>query len=304
MPQPQNDRDRAVAWLLGVAAGCALLVLAVHYVFVATARGQLVDSAALQGAQIGRQHIIEPVQRVLDVVSVGSLAAAAVVAGAVALLRRRVVLAGVAVMTVVASNVSTQVLKQLLLERPDLGLTTQGLTENTLPSGHTTVAMSVAAAAVLVAPSRMRAAVALVAASYGAATGVATLSAGYHRPSDAIAAALVVGAWAAGLAGLAVVVAPDVDPGQVPGRGTAHPYVATLLGGTAAALLLFGAVATYVTARSLPGSLDRPHLLVAYAGGAALIAGTAFAVVAALVVVVHRVAPPLPQRTPLARRTA
>jgi len=305
MAEPQIDRDRAAAWLLGVAAGCALLVLVVHYVFVATARGQLVDSAALQGAQIGRQHIIGSVQRVLDVVSVGALAAAAILAGAVALLRRRVLLAGVAVVTVVGSNLTTQLLKHLLFQRPDLGLATQGVSENTLPSGHTTVAMSVAAAAVLVAPPRLRAVVALVAAGYGAATGVATLSAGYHRPSDAIAAALVVGAWSAGLAALGIVIAPqdEAPTDHASDEAAGHPYVASLLGGAAAVLLLVGALATYVTARSLPGTLERAHLLLAYAGGAALIAGSAFAVVAALVVVVHRIAPPLPQRTLLASGT-
>ena len=305
MVEPHSDRDPAATWLLVVAAGCALLVLVVHYVFVATTRGQLVDSAALQGAQIGRQHIIGSVQRVLDVVSVGALAAAAILAGAVALLRRRVLLAGVAVVTVVGSNLTTQLLKHLLFQRPDLGLATQGVSENTLPSGHTTVAMSVAAAAVLVAPPRLRAVVALVAAGYGAATGVATLSAGYHRPSDAIAAALVVGAWSAGLAALAIVIAPqdEAPTDHASDEAAGHPYVASLLGGAAAVLLLVGALATYVTARSLPGTLERAHLLLAYAGGAALIAGTAFAVVAALVVVVHRIAPPLPQRTLLASGT-
>ena len=296
----EQDRQRAALWLLLVAGGCALLVLAVDHVFVLTARGQLADSAALEGAQIGRGRIIEPVHQVLDVVSVGALATAGLVAGGVALLRRRVALALVAVTTVVGSNLTTQLLKHVVLQRPDLGVTTLGMTGNTLPSGHTTVAMSVAAAALLVAPARSRGVVAVLAAAYGAATGVATLSAGYHRPSDAVAAALVVGAWAAGLGALVVVAQPppaadDPEPDEHEvGRG--HPVVATLLGGAAVTLLGVGATATYLTARSLPADLDRAGLLLAYGGGAAMIAGTAVAVVAALVVVVHRIAPPLPAR--------
>ena len=296
----EQDRQRAALWLLLVAGGCALLVLAVDHVFVLTARGQLADSAALEGAQIGRGRIIEPVHQVLDVVSVGALAAAGLVAGGVALLRRRVALALVAVTTVVGSNLTTQLLKHVVLQRPDLGVTTLGMTGNTLPSGHTTVAMSVAAAALLVAPARSRGVVAVLAAAYGAATGVATLSAGYHRPSDAVAAALVVGAWAAGLGALVVVAQPppaadDPEPDEHEvGRG--HPVVATLLGGAAVTLLGVGATATYLTARSLPADLDRAGLLLAYGGGAAMIAGTAVAVVAALVVVAHRIAPPLPAR--------
>ena len=296
----EQDRQRAALWLLLVAAGCALLVLAVDHVFVLTVRGKLVDSAGLEGAKIGRSRIIEPVHTVLDVVSVGSLAAAGLVAGGVALLRRRLALALVAVGTLVGSNVTTQLLKYTVLQRPDLGIATQGMTSNTLPSGHTTVAMSVAAAALLVAPARLRGTVAVVGAAYGAATGVATLSAGYHRPSDAVAAALVVGAWAAGLGAVVVVAQPPPAPGlpepdeHESRRG--HPVVGTLLGGVAVTLLAVGGVATYLTAGALPGVLDRAGLLLAYGGGAALIAGTAVAVVAALVVVVHRIAPPLPVR--------
>lgn len=296
----EQDRQRAALWLLLVAAGCALLVLAVDHVFVLTVRGQLVDSAGLEGAKIGRSRIIEPVHTVLDIVSVGALAAAGLVAGGVALLRRRLALALVAVGTLVGSNVTTQLLKYTVLQRPDLGIATLGMTGNTLPSGHTTVAMSVAAAALLVAPARLRGTVAVVGAAYGAATGVATLSAGYHRPSDAVAAALVVGAWAAGLGAIVVVAQPPPAPDQPEPderesrRG--HPVVGTLLGGAAATLLAVGGVATYLTAGALPGALDRAGLLLAYGGGAALIAGTAVAVVAALVVVVHRIAPPLSAR--------
>lgn len=286
-------RTQAAVWLLLVAAGCALLLLAVDHVFVQTARGQLVDSAALQGAHIGRSRIIEPVDQVLDVVSVGSLAVAGLLAGAVALLRRRLLLAAVAVGVVVASNVTTQLLKYEVLQRPDLGLHVEGVSSNTLPSGHTTVAMSVGAAFVLVAPARTRALVAVLAAGYGAATGVATLSAGHHRPSDAIAGCLVVGAWAAGAAALTVLVVPIRGP--VPGLGSGHQVVAGILAAGAAGLLAVGAVATYLTARALPADLDRAQLLVAYGGGAAMIAGTALAVVASLMVVINQIVPPLPQ---------
>lgn len=285
-------RTQAATWLLLVAAGCAVLVLAVHEVFVQTSRGQLVDSAALEGAVIGRGRIIEPVRQVLEVVSVGSLAAAGLLAGAVALLRRRFLLAAVAVGVVVGSNVTTQVLKYQVLQRPDLGLSVEGMSGNTLPSGHTTVAMSVGAAFVLVAPSRLRALVAVLAAGYGATTGVATLSAGHHRPSDAIAACLVVGAWAAGLAALTVLVVPTREP--VPGLSSGHQLVAGVLAAGAAGLLVVGAVATFGTARLLPADLDRAQLLVAYGGGAAMIAGTALAVVASLMVVINQIVPPLP----------
>ena len=292
-----RDQTLVAAWLIGVAGLCALLVLALHQIFVMTPRGQLVDSAALQGAQIGRQRIIDPVRQILDVVSVGSLAAAGLLAGAVALLRKRWLLAAVVLVTVVGSNVTTQLLKYQLFTRPDFGFATQGASYNTLPSGHTTVAMSVAVAAVLVSPARLRGVVSVAAATYAAATGVATLSAGYHRPSDAVAACLVVGAWAAALCALIVLV--SAPPTAEPSMGNrSYPYVALLLGGAGAVLLAAGGLGTYVTAKAVPVDGDRARLLLAYGAGGALIAGTALAVLAALLVVVHRVVPPLPERLP------
>src|SRR5690606_26410422 len=143
---------------------------------------------------------------------------------------------------------------------------------------------------VLVLPAQLRGVAALAGAGYAALAGVATLSAGWHRPSDAVAALLIVGAWAA-LAGLVLVVASrreHTDP--------ARPHTFTVLVRVLAALvLLAGAVlAMLVTDRSIgtAGELvGRGRLLVAYAGGAAGIAGTASLVMALVLATVHLVVP-------------
>jgi hypothetical protein len=278
----------AAAWLVvvGLAQGAALV--ATYVVFVRTRRGQLVDAAALDGNSIGRSHVIDLVDTVLGVVSVASLAGVTLVIAFIALARRRVWLAVGAVSLIAVANVVTQLLKTALLTRPELAPGTVSATQNTLPSGHTTVAMSVAVALTLVVPSRLRGATAVLGAAYGALTGVATLSAGWHRPSDAVAACLVVGSCAAvvGLALLAV---------RGPGRpAVPHAFATALLLLAAVAALAGGALAFYLTAKSLAdpaalATLGRRRRFLAYAGGAATITGTAAAVMAVVLVTVHRV---------------
>ena len=98
------------------------------------------------------------------------------------------------------------------LDRPYLGVDPQRIEAgNSLPSGHTTVAASVAVALVFVLPPRARGFAAVVGAGYTALVGVATMSAGWHRPSDSVAALLVVGGWAAA-AGLALMIAARLAP--------------------------------------------------------------------------------------------
>src|SRR5690606_32054592 len=160
------------------------------------------------GARIGFSHIEGIVHAVLGVVSVASVLLAILLVGVVALLRRRFVLAAAVTVMIVGANVTTQLLKRFVLDRPDVASSVPdaaGGLHNTLPGGHTTVALSVAIAVVLVVPARLRGLVALAAAAYGALTGVATLSAQWHRPSDVVAAGLVVGAWAAAVGAVTIV---------------------------------------------------------------------------------------------------
>jgi membrane-associated phospholipid phosphatase len=64
------------------------------------------------------------------------------------------------------------------------------------PSGHATVAMSVALAALVAAPAVLRPVLSALGALYATGVGLAVLLTGWHRPSDTIAAFLVAGAWA------------------------------------------------------------------------------------------------------------
>ena len=128
----------------------------------------------------------------------------------------------------------------------------------------------------LVVPRRLRPTAALLGAAYTAATGISTLVGRWHRPSDVVAAVLVVLAWA-GAAHAIGRRAAVVPPG---GRSRASNVVAgTLLLGA----LGTSAVAALALQRSL-ASLDDPagdgltsraELLTAYGGGALGVAAVA-----------------------------
>ncbi len=148
-----------------------------------------------------------------------------------------------------------------------------------------------AVALILVLPRQVRVAGAFLGVGYAAAAGVATLSAGWHRPSDAIAAYLLVGAWAAA-AGLVLLFFQREQAVVEP--GDAHRLAAAVLGaGGAAALLGSGLALSWLVDHSTTAveELGRRPLFIGYAGSAAGIVGT-IAVVAALVLaVVHRLVP-------------
>src|SRR5690606_24210100 len=189
----------AVASRTGIALGVLTAVLAgagvwfTWRVFVATAEGQRVDQAAMDGAQFGRTRLWQIAEPVLEVVSIPALGLVPVAAMTPAGPRRRWMLALQIAVLVVGANLSTQLLKYLVLDRPDLGVTYH--LPNALPSGHTTAAASVAVAAILVVPPRVRPYATVVGAAYAGLTGVSTLIGQWHRPSDVVAGLLVVLAW-------------------------------------------------------------------------------------------------------------
>ena len=96
----------------------------------------------------------------------------------------------------IGANLTTQVLKHVRL-RPTRARRATASYGNTLPSGHTTAAASVSAALLLVVPPRVRPWAAVLGAGYTTATGISTLIGQWHRPSDVVAAVLVVLAWTA-----------------------------------------------------------------------------------------------------------
>ncbi len=286
----QQGRGQLLGWLVVAAIGQLVGFEVIRRWFVETERGQMLDTAALSGNSIG-WHRIEPlVQTVLGAMTALAvlLSIAAVV---VALVRRRFLLAGVVTLLIVGANITTQVIK-LGLHRPDLGVDLARVSAgNSLPSGHTTVAASVAVALVLVLPAWARGATAVAGAVATALVGVSTLSADWHRPSDVVAALLIVGLWAT-LGGIILVLGES--PENAPPAGPPHRAALALLAGVGGLLLVVALAALALTDRAVAevGELSaRRELFVAYAGGAAGITSAACLVMAMVLTTVHRVVP-------------
>lgn len=246
---PASDRVAAarvvprVVALVTFAAFAVALAQTVR-IFLGTAAGQRFDELALRGSEHGSGTLWQVAEPVLNVVSVAFIVVAVVVVLVIAALRRAWGLGLQVAVLVAGANITTQILKRDLLERAELDVLTQR-PGNSLPSGHTTVAASVAIALLLVAPRRMRPYVALLGAAWTAATGVSTLVGQWHRPSDVLAALLVVGAWT----GLVVAFTPRSAVDRTTGGTISTTAAVVLLGlgavlGTAYVALTIGAGVT------------------------------------------------------------
>jgi membrane-associated phospholipid phosphatase len=280
-----------VLWLSALAAAEVVAFVAIWRFFVQSRHGQLLETVALTGNTIGQARVSDIVDTVLNTMSVLSLAIAMAVVAFIALIRRRVAVAFGVIILIVGANVTTQLLKRIIT-RPELGVDLErAAAGNSLPSGHTTIAASVAVALILVLPARLRGTGAVLGALFTALAGVATLSAGWHRPSDAVAAVLVVGGWACAVA--LFIVAAQRDHGSVrygPSSRLVVPLLA--LGGLALLGLCWVAFQFVEPVLSTPvEELSRYRLFAGYAGGAAGIAGAVGLVLATVLATVHRVVP-------------
>ncbi|CAM5788414.1 Phosphatidic acid phosphatase type 2/haloperoxidase domain-containing protein OS=Cellulomonas persica OX=76861 GN=CPE01_21690 PE=4 SV=1 [Cellulomonas persica] len=274
-----------VTWCLVVAVACMAGVLALWGVFVRTENGQQVDAAAVEGAAYGQTELWRVAERVLDVVSVGAVAVVLLVAIGIAVLRRRWELAVQVAVVMGGANLTTQALKYGVLSRPEHGIPI-GSQANSLPSGHTTAATSIAVVLLLVVPARMRPLVATVGAAYAAATGVSTLVGQWHRPSDVVAAVLVVLGWTAATCAITALwparLAEDALDGPPPTPRTLRGALVVLVAVGAAAAVV-AAVALSRTFAAVPSVGTREELLTAYAGGVAgTVAACAWAFATAL----------------------
>lgn len=291
VPVGAKERAWTAVWLVLLAVVQVAAFLALWRFALHTEYGQWLDTVALTGNRIGQDRIEEPVSRVLNAMSVVSLLVATAVIGFIAVIRGRFALAIMATVLIGGANISTQLLKYGLA-RPDFGVDPERAgVGNSLPSGHTAVAASVAVALVLVLPRKVRALGAVLATGYAAAAGVATLSAGWHRPSDAVAAFLVVGVWAA-LAGLLLLLAQR-EQAQVE-SADAHRVAASVLGVGGLLLLVAAAVAMRWLGElphDPPDELARRPLFIGYAGSAVGIVGAIAVVMALVLATVHRLVP-------------
>jgi len=89
------------------------------------------------------------------------------------------------------------------------------------PSGHATAAMSLAIAAILIAPPRHRRLAGALAAAYAAAIGVGLVAVDSHTPSDILGGYLLAAAWGVAMVAVAPSGGAGLAPGAAPVAGAA-----------------------------------------------------------------------------------
>lgn len=183
-------------WPVVAAAGFVVAAL-VYVLAVLTRAGQTIENAALRGADQDNVSETDAAWQALGQITVYSLAAAVVAVALVGVLRRRWDLAVAAVGVIVAGQAVVQVLKRFVLPRPALVEVTGDYAHNSLPSGHTTIAMTVLFAAVIVVPYRWRGVLLFFVLPWAVGIGQYTLTAKWHRLSDTLAADAIALALAA-----------------------------------------------------------------------------------------------------------
>ena len=178
---------------VGTLAGAAVLGLAATaYVALRTPQGLRLDRAAADAVS-SPAVVLHRLYDGLSLVSVGSVGLCLMVCVTLAVMRRRLDLAVGTLVVIAGANLTTQILKYDLFPPLDLGRGPIGR----LPSGHTTVALSIALAAVIVAPSAWRSTVAIGVSATATLVGVALVLGRFHQPAEVIAAVFVCVGWAA-----------------------------------------------------------------------------------------------------------
>lgn len=271
----RGARIGAVLIALISAAGVWL----VWRVMVGTWSGQRTEEAAFEGADRFQDAFAGLADPVLELGGLRWLIAGALVAAGTALIRRRPFVAVQVAVLIVGANITTQVVKAEILYRPDF-LVGWNSGVNTLPSGHTTVAASVWAGLLLAVPRGLRPLVALGGAAATSAMAVATVVDRWHRPSDVVAAVLVVLAWGAMVCALTPRSARDRSTES--GRGfTVTVAVLLGVGALVTAVVAVPAIATVAGFGPLPTS----GMMTAYAGAVLAVLSASLATTAILLVV-------------------
>jgi len=269
--------------LAAAALAVAALVL-LYVVAVGTSEGIALDANSVVALDpVAAPRVYEATQSLLDTVSVVSIALFGAAVAAVALLRRRAELALGALALIAAANVTTQLLKPALGRVDPTGGDIQRLLPGAFPSGHTTVAASLAAALVLVSPGGLRVLAAALGAAYAAGVGVATVLLGWHYPSDVAGGYLVVAFWA-----FLVVAVVRFRPtlrrpaAMEPALRKAAAWV------LAAAFLLVLCVGVGIALARAPELIATVRGRTTFFASAALLTGLAFAVLVALAAALDR----------------
>ncbi|KRE26799.1 PA-phosphatase [Mycobacterium sp. Soil538] len=235
---------RATRQWTGVMIGAVLFGAAVYLLADQTSTGQRLEEAALRGANQVDPEVRRVAMHALHTITVTSQLAATALVAVVGLLRRQVWLAVAGVGVILGGQAVTQLLKHHVLSRPDLLAAHNTIVENTVPSGHTTAAMCLLFATLIVVPFRFRGVAMFFTLLWAVGIGAYTVIVQVHRLSDTLVAdavALVVACTAARVLAWTGRIRAVVSPR--PQRYLLRTVFIVIVGLIGAASLVLGAVA-------------------------------------------------------------
>lgn len=180
-----GGRAASRRWLR-LAVGSFIFFWMVYAGFVWTRVGQTFENSALQGAKLDPSNILSVADEQLRVISVVSLALATLAVSTIGYVRAGWRLAAGGAGVVVISLGVAEVLKRYVLPRPNLVDAAEGISHNSFPSGHTTIAMSLLVAMIIVVPKRWRTLALLLTLMWATGIGALTVAADWHRLSDTL----------------------------------------------------------------------------------------------------------------------
>ncbi|MDX6692138.1 MAG: hypothetical protein QOG15_3595 [Solirubrobacteraceae bacterium] len=264
--------------LLALAVATATGALVVWLGAFASATGQRLDTSALSAFAIADNPPWHPsITGVAELAGLIPVLVGAVALIAIALWRRRWMMAAVIPVILLSANLVTQLLKPGLAharfvemagwERPYPA---------SWPSGHATAAMSLALCLVLVVGPRVRPFAAVVGAGYAVSVGYSLIAMGWHLPSDVLGGFLIAATFTLlGAAALSLLEARQPVTANRPGRASRVPTTVDgplLLGvfGATAVAVLGGLVALAHHPRASSFATEHPSALLAAAGVGAL----------------------------------
>jgi len=243
---PHDDRRvvRARLRWLAIALAALLAATVVYLLAVRTGLGQALENAALRGVDQVDPEVHRVAREQFHTITVTSQVAAALIVGLIGVLRRQLWLAVAGMAVIFGGQAVTQVLKYHLLTRPELVSGHGGHVENTLPSGHTTAAMSLLFAVLIVMPYRFRGVAMFFALTWAVGIGAYTVIIGAHRLSDTLAAdavALIVACAASYLLARTGRIRAVVSPGAA--RYTLRTVFVSVVGLVGAVSVVLGLIA-------------------------------------------------------------
>ncbi len=205
---------------------CAVAFLILVAVAYGSGDARSLDANALHGfIDLQRPSTEARVNWIAHLGDPATVGLMALLLAGVGLARGRPRLAVGVIALLAATSISSQLLK-LLLAYPRFSGTVGGahVDPAAFPSGHSTAAMSVALAGVLVAPSRARPFAAVLGMGLALSVGLCVVVLGWHFPSDVLGGFLLAGGWTLAIAA-ALRYAAERWPERA-GRTEAHRHVA------------------------------------------------------------------------------